>query len=429
MEIVRLEIENVKRIRAAEIAPPPGPGVVVVRGPNGAGKSSVLDAIQYALAGKDSQPPEVVTRGEATGRVLVDLGEFDVERKWHEGGRQSLEIRAKDGARYPSPQAMLDGLVGPIAFDPSAFLRMTPKAKADALRKALGIDCSAIDRKRAALYAQRTDAGREADRLAGKLSAIAMPAIDVPDEETSADEVRHRIEEAGRVRSANDAARARLRVLVAEADKVERRLAEAQAVEADLLRRLAEAQERVRALSQARIDAISDAAQADGEVSALVDPDSSDLAAEVAAIERRNAAVREKRRRAEVAAEEAGARARVRGLTDEMKTLDDEKAALLAGASGALPGLTVDDSGIRVDGVPIEQASTAQQLRVAAAVAMAQNPKIRVVLLRSGSLLDSDSMTALRELCRERGFQAFVEVVADGGGLVIEADSESEKSS
>ena len=46
MKILKLQAENVKRLKVVEITP--DGNVIMIGGPNDAGKSSVLDSMEYA---------------------------------------------------------------------------------------------------------------------------------------------------------------------------------------------------------------------------------------------------------------------------------------------------------------------------------------------------------------------------------------------
>ena len=57
IKINRLEIENVKKIKATKIIPA-NSGLTVIGGKNGQGKTSVLDAIAWALGGERYRPSQ-----------------------------------------------------------------------------------------------------------------------------------------------------------------------------------------------------------------------------------------------------------------------------------------------------------------------------------------------------------------------------------
>ena len=79
-------------------------------------------------------------------------------------------------------------------------------------------------------------------------------------------------------------------------------------------------------------------------------------------------------------------------------------------------GLGFDESGVTFGGVPFGQASSAEQIRVSLAMAMALNPTLRVIRIMDGSLLDADSMAAIRAAAEEHDVQVWIEVVGDGDG-------------
>ena len=74
------------------------------------------------------------------------------------------------------------------------------------------------------------------------------------------------------------------------------------------------------------------------------------------------------------------------------------------------------------NGQPLGQASAAEQLRAATAIAAALNPTVRVIRIADGSLLDSDSRAALEDMARAENFQIWLELVDESGelGIVIE---------
>lgn len=71
-KINRLEIENVKRVKAAVIEPNQN-GLTIIGGNNNQGKTSVLDAIAWALGGNKHKP----SKPEREGCYATKLAHHD----------------------------------------------------------------------------------------------------------------------------------------------------------------------------------------------------------------------------------------------------------------------------------------------------------------------------------------------------------------
>jgi recombinational DNA repair ATPase RecF len=65
VKIDRLEIENVKRVKAVSIEPTPD-GLTILGGNNNQGKTSVLDAIAWLLGGDRFKPSSPAREGSVT---------------------------------------------------------------------------------------------------------------------------------------------------------------------------------------------------------------------------------------------------------------------------------------------------------------------------------------------------------------------------
>ena len=73
--------------------------------------------------------------------------------------------------------------------------------------------------------------------------------------------------------------------------------------------------------------------------------------------------------------------------------------------------------------LPFSQASSSEQLRVSVAIGLALNPKLKVLLIRSGNLLDDDSLKAVAAQAEAAEAQVWVEWVtanAEGVSVMIE---------
>lgn len=400
MKIVKLTAENVKRLRAVEITP--DDTVQIVTGRNAQGKTSVLDAIWLALCGgtASKETPRPIRDGEDHAEVTIDLGELVATRTWKAGRPSTLIVRNAEGVRQEPPQRILDGLVGRLAFDPLEFTKMSARAQREALLDVvdLDVDLPALDTKRANLFEARTEIGRRGKALG------TPPALlpDTPDREVSAAEILDRIAAVQEQQRRHDA----------ELRKAE----QAQSTVEYWQGKLDEARRELAAAEQAS------AAQT-AVLKALPEyPTIEPLRAELAAVEDTNRRVRENQRAAQLRAEAERLHADYDAHTAQIAELDKTKADALAAATFPVDGLGFDDSGVTLHGVPFAQASSAEQIRVSLAMAMALNPRLRVVRILDGSLLDAESMAAIYAMAAERDYQVWIERVEDSSesAVVIE---------
>ncbi len=412
VKIIELQAENVKRIRAVTIRP--DGNVVTINGENGQGKSSCLDAIAYALGGKDLHPPEVIRRGEESAQVVVDLGEIIVKRRWTAGGT-SLTVESKEGGVvFKSPQTMLDKLVGELSFNPIKFLGLEPKVQAKTLRELVGVDTSAIEAAHSALYTQRTQVTITGKELSARFDAMPAPAADVPDEPVSVDALLDEQMKLQARKTANDTFRNALADAVMTLDRQRERLRTAD----DRVRRLQDELHAATAIAKEAGAAVDVAMAAEKEqreqASKLVDPDISEVVRKISRADATNQAVREKKARQVLEAHLKEKREEAKALNKKLADLDTEKAKLISTAKFPVPGLGFTADGLTLNGLPLEQASGAERLRVSLAMGLALNPKLKVVLIHDASLLDKKSLAMVAEMAAAADAQVWLEVVGTG---------------
>lgn len=412
MRIVKLQAENVKRLKAVEITP--DGHLQVIAGRNAQGKSSVLDAIWFALGGGAAQRSTArpVRDGEDHASVVLNLGDMVVTRTWN-GDKTALKVESPEGAVFRSPQTLLDGLIGRFSFDPLAFSQQDERTQLAELLTLveLPFDPAKIDEQRSQLYAERTEVGRRGMQLKGQLDGMAPAGVgldSVPDEEVSVAELVAELNRRQAIAKANDDLRQQF-------DLSERSVLTARR-ELDSLLAQVEAARNTLAMREA------DDAKLAERVGQITDPDVAAMEVQLANVEQVNRAVRANQERAKVAAEHQDARAKFAELTEQIDALDEKKRAGLAAATFPVDGLGFDDNGVTYAGVPFRQCSGAERLRVSTAMAMALNPKLRVIRITDGSLLDSDNMRLLEEMATEHDFQVWIERVDESGtvGVTIE---------
>jgi hypothetical protein len=402
MKIIRLTAENVKKITTVEISP--DGNLVQITGKNGQGKTSVLDAIWWALTGTSNIQAQPIRHGEQKARIKVELGEKDVElvveRKFTEGSKPTLSVMTAEGAEYPKPQEFMNNLLGALTMDPFAFMRKKPVEQFDALRGLLKLDVDpvALDAANLTDFATRTDINRQAKQKRTQAATIVVPVaeLEAVDETALLDTISKAAEEnadierrrANRVNASRDIENntvvlARLRKEVAE-------LAEATA-------------------------ALEEKLAAAGPLPVPVDI--SAVRAELEAAKSINAAVAARASRAKVEAEAVELEAQSTALTDAMAARTAKKLAAIAKADVPVEGLSLGDNIVTFKGVPLDQASDAEQLTVSLSIATALNPKLRVLRIRDGSLLDDDAMARLAAFADKHDMQVWIERV-DGSGTV-----------
>ena len=422
MKIIELKVSNFLRIEAAEIRP--DGNLVVIAGPNEAGKSSVgVKAIWAALGGKDAVPEKPIRDGAERGEIVLTIGngsgpKLRIKRVFTAGGTrlEVSEIR-EDGMtpEFRSPQKMLSALIESLAFDPHRFATLDPQTQAELLSQITGLDVSDLD----AEYQRVYDARRDLNRDIKAMGKCPMPEGERP---TGVDVAAL----VGRLREGE--AHNRTGRVESMRRQKERERIDKQAQDAALLRMRAN---KLREQA-ASLDATAETAEADvlratealDAMPTLPDPfDPAPIESEIAEAEIRNAAVRDYD-----AAEEKSAKHR--HLVSESAQMDAELASLkmqraerVAAVKMPLDGLAIADGIVTLDGQPLSQASTARQIEVGARVAAAQNPRLRVMRIEQGSMLDSWMLASIGHLAETLDMQVWVERVADvddGTGFYIE---------
>ena len=113
IKINKLEIENVKRVKAVKIEPTEN-GLTIIGGNNNQGKTSVLDAIAWALGGDKYRPSKPQREGSIIPpnlHIVMNNG-LIVERK---GKNSTLKVTDPSGQK--GGQQLLNEFVEQLALD------------------------------------------------------------------------------------------------------------------------------------------------------------------------------------------------------------------------------------------------------------------------------------------------------------------------
>lgn len=396
-KIIRLQSTNYKRLKAVEITP--DGNVVTIGGKNGAGKSSVLDSITAALGGVSKKDtPKPIRDGEDNAEIVLETDELTVTRRFTKSG-STLTVTTPDGAKFPKGQAKLDDLIGKLSLDPLAFTQLNDKAQLETLLELVDLpfDPQELEQQRKDLYDQRAEVGRQ-----GK--AIGEVEVDesLPAEEQSAGEL------IGQIQEAQELERKRHDLSLAHA--------RARDDQAHIKDQIEELQQKLKTSEQREIEAKQELDELSGPVGTGA------LQSQLESVEETNAAIRANNDAMARKAEQDRLRTEYADYTEQLKDLDQTKSDGLASAEMPVEGLGFDADGVTYEGIPFKQTNTASQIRVSFAMAMAMNPKLRVIRIAEGSLLDEDNLKLVADMAEENDFQVWIESVGqgDGTGIIIE---------
>lgn len=408
-KILNLKAENIKRLKVVDITPQED-GAVIISGKNGQGKTSVLDCIEMALAG-GTLPDMPIRQGEESGHIVIDLGDLIVRRKITEKGSY-LTVETKDGARYQSPQTILDGFMGAISYDPLEFTRMAPKEQYAVISKMTGVDVTAIEAQIKNDETERTIAGRQLKDATAQLAGFQVPA-DTPDEKIDVSLLNESLLKAHQDSTNYEASYHQLQAKEKNLEKDKQVVADLEAQISKIKLAMGHAEADIESHRKSLVES---------QKNLLTDDDIAALKKKMSEAQEINTRVELKAARAKKQAEVDSYQGRYDSLDKLIKAGRESKAELIAKANMPIPGLSLEDGAVFYNGVPLSQASSAEQIRVSTAIAMAMNPKLRVIRIKDGSLLDDDSMAIIQGMAKEKDFQLWMEVVnsADPTAVVIE---------
>ena len=424
--IVRVSAEQFKNVRVIDFMP--NRYITKISGANGAGKTSALDAVFYALLGRKTLPTNLIRQGQKKGFIRVETNTHIITRRLDDKGG-TLQIEAKaSGTLVKAPDDWLEGIAGDLGFDPLRFMRMKPEEQFQALKNLVPMDADVDDLElRNQEATERITARRaEAKRLEAARDHVEVDK-NLPAHPANIEELLQQS-----------------RAAAEENDAIERERNRRRQIEDEQERRAQGINERKKQLEnlQSEINLMESAARETSktmkEWKPLQEPqDRAALDAKISAATRDNSTIatnnanRAQRERFEQEVDTI--KGEVTRLEEEVRTRKLTIASTLERAKFPIPGLSFETisegSGgrerknpkkiITYHGVPLADASSAEQIRVSTAIGMANKPELRFLLIREGSLLDEKGMTVLEQMAHEQDFQILMEVVNESGKVGI----------
>ena len=385
--INKLEIENVKRVKAVKIEPS-AKGLTIVGGNNNQGKTSVLDAIAWALGGnkyKPSQPQREGSTIPPSLKITLSNG-LIVERK----GKNS-DLKVIDPSGNKAGQKLLDSFVEELALDLPKFMEMNDKDKASTLLQIIGVGDQLVqlEMEEKTKYQERHAIGVIADQKE-KFAKEQPYYPDAPKELVSiADLIQQQQEILGR-----NGENARKRQNLAK-------------IENDYQNALANVN---------RLESMLKEAQD------LIDESTQEIEESIANIEQINLKVRANLDKDKAKEDAKGYREQYRELDLVIEGIRKQKRDLLTNADLPLPGLSVEDGELLYLGQRWDNMSGSQQLQVATAIVRKLKPECGFVLIDKLEQMDQVTLMEFGAWLEQEGLQAIATRVSTGGecSVIIE---------
>ena len=397
VKINKLEIENVKRVKAVTIEPTSN-GLTILGGNNNQGKTSVLDAIAWALGGnkyKPSKPARDGSMNPPTLRLELSNG-LIVERK----GKNS-DLKVTDPSGQKAGQQLLDSFVEELALNLPKFIESSAKDKANTLLQIIGVGEKLweLDRKEERLYNERRTIGQIADQK--KKYAAEQPQYpEAPNELVSIADLIHEQQEILARNGENAKKRQNRENIVNSLHLSEARLKQ-------LKEQLAQEEATHESL-------MSDYIAANKSIEDLVDESTEEIEESIANIEEINRKVRANLDKEKAEEDAKQYESQYNNLSKQIQDVRDERTSLLDSADLPLPGLSVEDGELVFEGQKWDNMSGSQQLRVSTAIVRKLKPECGFVLLDKLEQMDIPTLTEFGKWLESEGLQAIATRVSSG---------------
>ena len=405
IKINKLEIENVKRIKAVKIEPTAN-GLTIVGGNNNQGKTSVLDSIAWALGGEKYRPSKAQRDDSTippTLHIVMSNG-LVVERK---GKNSSLKVTDPTGNK--AGQQLLNEFVEQLALDLPKFMESSGKEKAQTLLKIIGVgdQLEVLDKKEKELYNNRLAIGQIADRK--RKFADEQPYYpEAPKELISPSELIKQQQEILARNGENQRKREQVEKYKSSVFFIRQSV--------DSMREQLEQEE------QKLKDAEENLRIAQMNASDLQDESTAELEASLANIEEINRKVRANMDKDKAEDDALDYKNQYNALSIEIDKTRKEKTDLLQSAELPLPDLSVKDGELIYKGQQWDNMSGSDRLKVSTAIVRKLNPKCGFVLLDKLEQMDLNTLKEFGAWLEQEGLQAIATRVSTGDecSIIIE---------
>lgn len=405
MKINKLEIENVKRVKAVKTEFTQN-GLTVIGGNNNQGKTSILDAIAWVLGGNKYKPSQAQRQGSVTPphlHVVMNNG-LIVERSGKNSTLKVIDPNGKKGG-----QQLLNDFVEELAINLPKFMESTSKEKANTLLQIIGVGpkLQELEMKEGELYNERRTIGQIADQKK-KFAEEQTYYPDAPHELVPVNELIKQQQDILARNGENQRKRDNLKSLEEQHTFQARKVSQ-------LMKELEKEQAKLAELTE-------DINLAKKSVLELKDESTEELERNLAEIDELNRKVRANLDK-DKAEEDANQYIdKYLALTKEIESVRKEKSNLLNSADLPLPELSVDNGELIYKGQKWDNMSGSDQLKVSTAIVRKLKPDCGFILLDKLEQMDMKTLEEFNQWLEQEQLQGIATRVSTGDecSIIIE---------
>jgi hypothetical protein len=397
--IIKLESENIQRIKAATFEPAKHRNVIA--GKNGNGKTSLISTIFFAIGGKSAISERPVREGEQTALARIETDDLIITRNWTNPETSYLKVQTKAGAKIANAQTYLDSIFGQISFDPMEFVSMDSKSKINTLKKVVGVEkpMDELDQEYEKVFKHRAEVTQEGKRVSAELSqyeTVLSELRAVPSVEEIKEQIK--IAESQNAKAQEEAFKKKnIGEKIARNVQLHNQYAEDIEI---IQKKMLEIEKENQALreieSKMVVEELIDVSSLHLKVeeSLKLEMQNKEVARKISLIEKRNALTQS-----------------YQDFDSQLKKILNSKKELIENAKMPIDGLSFESDTVFYNGIPFDQLCSAEQIKVSFAMVAAMNFDLRIAVIKNGSLLDDESLEQVFELAEKHDVQVFVETV------------------
>ncbi len=404
IKINKLEIENVKRVKAVKLEPTKN-GLTVIGGRNGQGKTSVLDSIAWALGGNKHKPSQPHREGSVLPPRLhlVMSNGLEVRR---EGKNSDLKVIDPSGNK--AGQQLLNSFVEELAINLPKFMEASSSEKAKTLLQIIGVgeQLTALEQKEKELYNERHMIGQIADQKQ-KFADEQIYYPEAPKELVSASEL---IQQQQAILAKN-AENGRIR---GQRDSLKQRQVELDSEIARLIEEKAQVDQQLIIAEKSALD--------------LHDESTEELEQNIQQVDETNRKVRANIDKEKANEEAQYYKDQYTELNEAIENIRREIKKLLDDADLPLPGLSVSEGELLYNGQRWDNMSGAEQLKVSTAIVRKLKPECGFILIDKLEQMDVETLEEFGQWLEQEQLQAIATRVSTGDECsIIITDGYSEE--